>query len=346
MESIQNILLIRRAAIGDILFTLPAYHMLKANFPQAKITFLTKDIYTSVLKGFPGLDQVITVDNKALSSKNIPALWKMSADILRVIRVNNYQLIVDFSGHVEHAPLLWLSGTKHRWGSARSRKLLHSLGYTNIFIRQSHRQRHLDPAQDMHLIDQHLELLKQGGLSSFPIKNEYIVPAENLEKAKALFSKWDLSLQRPTLFIQPFTGETTSGKIWPLDHYIRLADFWREKGVQVLFGGGPSDLEKLKNIATRFPVAAGQSDFITSVGLTVLASVVVGGDTGLMHAALAAGKRTVMLVGPTNYNIIGPYQHPEWVVKPSQGTSIDDIRIEQVVEASKTAFREISISVK
>ncbi len=341
MENIENILIIRRAAIGDIIFTLPAYYMLKANFPHANISYLVKDSYASVLKGFPGLDQVLVINTKALSSRKINQIWKTVSDLFHTIRANNYQLVVDLSGQREHALLLWLCGIKYRWGFMKSRKLLHSLLYTITFVRQSHRERHRDPSLDMHRIDQHLQLLKKGGLSSFPIKNEYIVPTENIEKAKALFDKWGLSLQSPTIFIQPFTGATTAGKIWPLARYVALADYWKDKGVQVVFGGGPSEREKLSYIATRFPIAAGQSDFVTSVGLTMLSSMVVGGDTGLLHAALAVGKRTVMLAGPTNYNVIGPYQHPEWVVIPQNGYSMDDISVEQVIEATKKAFNEI-----
>lgn len=343
MENIENILLIRRGAIGDIIFTLPAYYLLKANFPNAKITYLTKDKYTSVLKGFPGLDQVLTLDSKALASKNIMKLWKMTSDLFHTVRTEDYQLVIDFSGHLEQAFILWLCGIKHRWGSIKSKKILYPLLYTNVFVRQFHSIRNIDPAQTIFIIDQHLKLLEQGGLTPFPINNKYIVPEENSEKAKALFNKWGLSTQKLTIFIQPFTGATTSGKIWPLNRYEKLAEYWKNKGVQVVFGGGPSDLKSLENIATRFPVAAGQSDFITSIGLCVLSSIVVGGDTGLMHAALAAGKKTVMLVGPTNYRVIGPYKHPEWVVTPPTGYSIEAISLEQVIEATETAFNEIKV---
>lgn len=334
MINVEKILIIRRGAIGDIIFTLPAYYMLKANFPNAKFSYLVKDNYSFVLKGFPDLDQIIPIQNEILASKKIISLWKMSTQLLHTIRKNHFQLVVDFAGHGEQAFLLRLSGIKHRWGLIKSRKPLRSLLYTNTLARQTH---------GVHLIDQHLKLLEQGGLTRFPVKNEYIVPSENLDKAKALFNRWELSLQKPTVFIQPFTGDGIEGKIWPLERYVLLVEYWKKRGVQVLFGGGPREAEKLKDIATRFPVAAGQSDFVTSVGLAKLSSIVVGGDTGLMHAALAVGKRTVMIVGPTNYQLIGPYRHPEWVVKPQKGNLIEDISVEQVLEATKTAFNDTLI---
>jgi ADP-heptose:LPS heptosyltransferase len=332
-DTIQNILMIRRGAIGDILFTLPSYYMLRANFPNSRISFFVKDRYAQVLKGFPGLDEVLIIKNSALKSKSIRNIAKLSIDLLHTIHHNNYQLAVDFVGHGEQALLLWLCGIKHRWGSikAKSPKPFRRRLYTNMFIRQ---------LPDMHLIDQHLKLLEQGGLTMFPVKNQYVVPQNHLEKAKALFAEWGLSLQKPTIFIQPFTGDGVPGKIWPLERYISLAEYWNSQGLQIVFGGGPAEREKLKDIAVRFPVAAGRSDFLTSVGLTALSSVAVGGDTGLLHAALAAGTRTVMAIGPTNYRRVGPYRHPKWAVRPPTGNVIEDISVEQMIEATKAALQD------
>jgi len=48
MSQNENILLIRLKSIGDVLFTLPAVHRVRENFPGAKITFLTCLLYTSL----------------------------------------------------------------------------------------------------------------------------------------------------------------------------------------------------------------------------------------------------------------------------------------------------------
>jgi len=333
LDNIENILMIRRGAIGDIIFTLPAYYMLKANFPNSKISFLVKDRYSTVLDGFPGLDKVILIKDNVLSSKSVLDLGKMSIDLFQTIKKDNYQLVTDFAGHGEQAFFLWLTGIKHRWGLIKARKPIRQLFYTTSHVRQ---------LQDVHLIDQHLKLLELGGLKSFPVKNHYVIPQSNLDKAKALFNTWGLSLQKSTVFIQPFTGDGIAGKIWPLERYISLAEYWKSQDIQVVFGGGPAEREQLAAVATRFPVAAGQADFVTSVGLTSLSSIVVGGDTGLMHAALAAGKRTVMAVGPTNYQLVGPYRHPEWTVRSQTGLSIESISIDQMIEATRTAMTEVT----
>ncbi len=330
-DNVQNILMIRRGAIGDIIFTLPSYHLLRANFPNSKISYLVKDSYSQILQGFHGLDETLIIRKKDLSSSNVFTLWQMSNDLFHTVRDHHFQLAIDFVGHGEQAFFLWLSKIEHRWGSVKTSKPLRQCFYTNYFVRN---------LEKVHIIDQHLKLLEKGGLTTFPVNNEYVIPKENLAKAEYLFEHWGLSPQQPTLFIQPFTGDGVAGKMWPLDRFVQVADYWQERGLQVLFGGGPAEREELNAVAGRFPVAAGQSDLVTSIALTTLSSVVLGGDTGLMHASVAAGKRIVMLIGPTNYFRAGPYQHPEWTVRPPSGKLIEDISTAQVIEGINKAMNE------
>lgn len=332
LNNIQNILMIRRGAFGDIIFTLPSYYLLKANFPNSKITYLVKSDYAEILKGFPDLDDIIVVRKKEYTTKNILKLWEVSTGLYHTLKDRNFQLAIDFVGHGEQAFLLWACGIQNRWGSIKKNNLVRRLCYSKYFTRN---------LENAHIADQHLKLLEQGGLKSFPVNNRYVIPKENVEKAKYLFQHWGLSMDVPTMYIQPFTGDGVRGKMWPLDRYAEVAMYWHKQGMQIVFGGAPSERELLNSVAGQFPVAAGQADFVTSIAVADLCSLVVGGDTGLLHAATATGKRVLMLVGPTNYLRIGPYGHPEWTVRPPSGNLIEDISIEQVLEGSRQAYREV-----
>ena len=332
LDNIKNILMIRRGAYGDIIFTLPCYHLLKANFPNSKITYLAKNNYAEILKGFPGLDDIITIKKKEYHTANPIKLWEIATDLFHTVKAGNFQLAIDFVGHGEQAFLLWACGIENRWGSIKTNKPIRQFFYTEYFTRNQ---------PEVHLTDQHLSLLAKGGLTHYPINNQYVIPEENLEKARYLFQEWGLSFDTPAIYIQPFTGDGVPGKMWPIERYAAVADYWRKQGVQVLFGGGPAERELLNSVAGQFPIAAGRADFVTSIALASLCSFILGGDTGLLHAATAVGKRVVMLVGPTNPLRAGPYRHPEWAVKPPSGTLIEDVSIEKVIEATQTAFDEI-----
>ena len=79
----ENILLIRLKAIGDVVLTLPAVHVVRENFPAAKITFLTSRENAALLQGFREVDEIIALDRAALRSGN-PV--KMVAEFIRLLR--------------------------------------------------------------------------------------------------------------------------------------------------------------------------------------------------------------------------------------------------------------------
>ena len=62
----RNILIIKPSALGDVAMALPALVMLDESFPQAKISWLIRPEYASLLEGNEHLDEVIIFDRKVL----------------------------------------------------------------------------------------------------------------------------------------------------------------------------------------------------------------------------------------------------------------------------------------
>src|SRR5271170_6413297 len=69
MPAEKNILLIRLKSIGDVLFTLPAVHVVRENFPAAKLHFLVSREYTPLLRGFGEIDGIIPLNRAVLGSR-------------------------------------------------------------------------------------------------------------------------------------------------------------------------------------------------------------------------------------------------------------------------------------
>src|SRR5207248_6337572 len=98
-------------------------------------------------------------------------------------------------------------------------------------------------------------------------------------------------------------GSEWETKIWPAQHFADLADRLAERGLLPVLLGGPRDTVLAEAVQAR----AGARCLDTTgnaVGeaLAILSrsTVVVGGDTGLVHAARALGAPTVLLFGPTS----------------------------------------------
>jgi len=327
MKSPDNILLVRFKSIGDVIFTLPAVWQVREKFPDAKIVFLTSRENAGLLRGFRAVDEIVEVD-RGLYRRGNP--WKIlcaTAGLVRRLRREKFSLTVDLQGYVETAALTWCAGAPQRWGSVynKGRRWAYTQGVTRDY--------------GLHPIDWNLFLLRQCGLETSAIRNEFILPADALELARDFFKANKLLPDMPTLFIQPFTSSPI--KNWPLAGYLTVAEHWRERGLQVLFGGGPGEREALAPArAAGFVVSAG-APLLVSAGLMKLSTFVLGGDTGMPHLALALDKRVVIVMQSNRPGHCVPFQHPDWTVTPAAGRKLQEIETAAVIEACAAALENV-----
>ena len=69
-----------------------------------------------------------------------------------------------------------------------------------------------------------------------------------------------------------------------------------------------------------------------------LSSVILGGDTGFLHLAVALGKRVVMLMKPAGPGTAVPFGHPDWVVAPRRDLPLASVDEEAVIQAAALAL--------
>jgi ADP-heptose:LPS heptosyltransferase len=321
-----HILFIRFKSIGDVIFTLPAVCQVRASFPDAKIVFLTSRENAALLRGFRAVDEIIAVDRDLYRRGNPWKIFCATAGLVRRLRRENFSLAIDLQGYVETAILTWCSGAPQRWGSVynRGRRWAYTQGVTRDY--------------GLHPVDWNLFLLRKCGLAPNPIREEFILPDDVMQSARDFFKANQLLPGRRTLFIQPFTS--SPGKNWPLEGYLSVAKFWREHGLQVLFGGGPGESDALEPArAEGFPVSAG-APLLLSAGLMKLSTLVLGGDTGMPHLALALGKRVIVIMQSNRPGNCFPFQHPDWTVTPDEHQPVSGITTAAVNAACAKAWAE------
>src|ERR1039457_5019397 len=116
MPGEKRILLIRFKSIGDILFTLPAVHAVRENFPGAQITFMVSQEHAPLLEGFREVDEGIPVDRAIYRRGNPKPIVTGTFSLLRRLRRGHFSLAVDFQGYGETALLTWFTRAPERWG--------------------------------------------------------------------------------------------------------------------------------------------------------------------------------------------------------------------------------------
>jgi ADP-heptose:LPS heptosyltransferase len=323
----EHILLIRLRSIGDILFTRPAVHAVRDAFPGARISFLTYAHNAPLLEGFRDVDEVIALDQGCFRRLNPAAIARETFTLLRRLRGGRFSLVVDFQGYGETAWLARWSSAAQRWGN-----LDHA---TRRWVYTGGTRRNLR----IHPAEWNLSLLRECGLSSGTIRNEFALPDSSLAEARRQFEGLGLDPGRRSLFVQPFTSSPQ--KNWPLDRYLEVARHWHLRGVQILFGGGPADQPALQAARDAgFRVAAGNPLLVTA-GLMKLSTLVLGGDTGLLHMAVAMNQRVLMVMRTNVPGSSHPFQHPDWAVTPPPRQPVHSLGTKPVLEASAAILGEL-----
>jgi ADP-heptose:LPS heptosyltransferase len=330
MDKPSAILVTRLKSMGDIVFTLPALHVLRTAAPTARIVFLVSREFSPLLQGYGDVNSVIELDRDDFRGLHPIKTTAVTLSLIRRLRSERFQLAVDFQGYGETALLTWLSGAPTRWGTVY--RPGRSWAYTHAVPRHAD----VHPAQD------HLLLLQGLGVTSPAVRNEFVVPQPALTQAEEFLSQNRLRQNERLLFIQPFTSSPQ--KNWPLARYLELAQHWRGKNWQVLFGGGPGDRGALEPARQAgFAVAAGVP-LLVSAGLASFSNLVLGADTGLVHLAVAMGKRVVMIMRSPFSGSTHPFQHPDWAIAPPNKEPVESIRTDLVEQHCANACAQMGLS--
>lgn len=308
-----DILVIRWKSIGDVVFALPPVNVLRDRFPEARITFLVSRENVFVPEGFQAVDWVWSIDRDALRSRRFLRGWLETARLLTAVRHAGFSLVVDLQGYGETAFFTRWSGAPERWG------------YRTGGLRRRAYTFSMERPEGVHPVQGHLDLLSGAGLGVAGPGNAFHVPPSWEARALRFLGERGIGGATPWAYLQPFTSATA--KNWPLENYLRLATTLRKGGCRLLWGGGERDMAAM--LAAGVPgqeLLAGVTRPLV-VALLKHAGVVVGGDTGFIHLAVALGRPVVMM---GHRRMVLPWS-PNGMALRASTDSTGDVRLEDVI---------------
>ena len=290
----MRILIVKLGSIGDIVHTLPALAALRGAMPQAEISWVVERRSAEILRDNPLLDRLIEVDTKALRRGLMSGeTLRAPRQQLRRLRASAFDVALDFQGLLKSASIARLSGARRIFGYSRAglREPASALLLSKTIA----------VPHQTHVIRKSL-LLLQGALGipepqelSFPIQVRPEHEAEAREAAANAGGRYAI--------LNPAGGWPT--KLWSVDRFGKLADLlWSNYGIHSLVTYGPGELELAEAVRQSSVSGHAQPVGLSLKGYYSLAReacVYVGGDTGPMHIAVAAGTPIVGLFGPTEW---------------------------------------------
>ncbi len=350
-----RVLIVRTSAMGDVLHALPAVAAMRRLHPNWYIGWVVDPRWLpllqasggeSVVTGDPArpiVDCVHPVPTQVWKRKPLtPETARGIVALGRELRTAKYDLCVDMQGLIRSSLVGRMSGAPRYVGRAKPRESAARLLYkTKVETTAAH------------VIDQGCELLGSA-IGEVLVAGAVALPVDAVAEA------WvDDFLQRTLprelwhrfAFMAPTAG--WGAKQWPRDRYGALAIALAEAGYGTFVNAYRKDDPTAQEVvaASLGCAMAAPSTLPQMIALERRASLVIAGDTGPAHLAMALGTPVVGLYGPTDPARTGPYgphcrvlRHASSVVDHSRHdqteVGLQRIGTDEVVAAALDLLRE------
>jgi heptosyltransferase III len=294
MKKPNKALFIQLRRIGDMLMCTPSIRAFKKTYPVCRLDILTE--HPQVLQGNPHINKIIDVD----PSRQFDPIYQFN--LIRSIKEERYDLVVDFLANPRSAYYAFLSGADTR--------LSYGFGHRRWAYNLVPRK----PIGSLYAAIDKLKLLEAievdpdgPDLEFYPTKTDR-KEADNIVQSK---------MDRPLITISPVSRRIH--RRWPLENYARLADLLIEKlDAEIMILAGPGEEEFADKVASSMASVACVPKIQS---LSVLGAIFekvalhIGNDNGPKHIAVACGAPTFAIFGPQDpisWTFPDPSRH-RWV---------------------------------
>ena len=266
----MKVLFITSTRLGDAILSTGLLEYLHQQYPQAQVTVVCGPLPKTIFEGFPNVDNIIALKKEKRHGHWVK-LWKQVVG-------TKWDKVIDLRD------------------SAVSRLILSKERY--VF------GRHIDKSQ--HKVKQAAEVMK---LSNAPAPKLYFT------EAQAQFAKNLIPEGTPVIAVGP--SANWIGKTWPADRFIEvIKSMTAPEGVfpnaRVAVFAAPGEEAQAQPVLDSLPTDK-QIDGIAKGNPGEVAAALarcdfyLGNDSGLMHAAAAAGVPTVGVFGPSYPHLYSPW---------------------------------------
>jgi heptosyltransferase III len=294
-DRVKKILVIKFGGIGDVLLATPVLPNLKNYFPNAEIYFLTHSNCRELFIDNPYIKRYFTFNFGKDDS------WRL----LKSIRKQKYDLVIDLFGNPRSAFVTIYSGAKYRVGfNFRHRKYAYNLVIKN-------------PGDKVHNIEFNLEAIRGMNIPVLSKELKIYINDSHVKFADNFFSKNGTD-KKETFGILISGGWET--KKYKTKDFIELIKKIKEKfDVNILLIWGveseKNESEAIKKETGDYVFVAPETNLKYSSALMKKCRVVIGNDSGLLHLAVASEVPVLGIYGPTSPLSQGPFGENNLVVR-------------------------------
>ncbi len=290
LSDIERLLVVKTSSIGDVIHALPVVQAIKDAAPHLALGWVVRRRCADILTGNLRIDHLHILPDK-------PSLRELF-NLRRELHSAHYDIALDMQGLSLSGLVTRLSGAPVRVGWDRNREG-NALFLTHPIVPGK--------AKDAHEVDLLYGFAEALGVHApHPeFTPQPYLAADNTAKAQ----EWVSGLPRPRIALN--VGASRAYKRWPLENWVEVAQALTQAGQSVVFVGDKNDAETVAQITPRlaanFVNLAGRTTLRELASVLAACDLLVSGDSGPMHLAVAVGTPAIAIFGATSPARHGPY---------------------------------------
>ncbi len=292
-EVVKNILVVSSTAIGDTLLSTPAIRAVRERYPQARIAAHFNIKNMELFENNPHIDEIMPYHGG----------YKRFFRTIMKFRKHKFDLALIFHGNEPQAtPMAYLSG---------ARFIIKMPGTSEYSFLLSNRESVVKWEDMGHAIEQRLKVAVLIGCNVRDKK--MVLPVEEGDKKAVADFMTKEGVKDGDIVIGFQVGASTVRRMWFAERFVELGKrlILAYPDIKIVITGSPAERDYCERIAKGVGegvvVSAGRLPLKQIPALVKRFKVLVTGDTGIMHIAIAVGTSVVALSAVADYRSTGPY---------------------------------------
>lgn len=295
LSGVRGVLLVVTTALGDAINMTPIYQAVRDRFPGARVVGFFHEAYAELFEGDPRFDAIVRYRGKYRGVRTtIRALRRAGCDLALIANANDPDVI----------PLVVFGG---------ARVIVRMPGRDTVyrFLVANPEQLHRPSLPD-HTLDRAQKIVEAVGGEIREPRYHLAVTEESRQRVQAWLKEAGILPGQVLVGFHP--GASVREKMWPAVRYAELARalFRAEAAPAIVLTGSGRERGLCEEIRAgsgtpgRVINAAGALPMRDLPALLTREAVLVSGDTGLYHMAVAIGCRTVTIFIQSSPDLTGP----------------------------------------
>lgn len=281
----MKILIIKPSSFGDIAQASPVLSALKKAYPDSNISWLVFEDYAELVSMFADNDNIIIWHKKGGIKEFIK--------LIKLIRKEKFDLVIDLQGLARTSILSFLSGAKQKISVPGVKEG----GY--LIVKEV-----FPKSRNLNATQRSLETVRY--LTGEKTSAEFNIKLNGVMRQQAEKLLLDRNVKPKNKIIGIVPSSRALNKILPAEYYIKLFDLISSSGIKanVIILGGENDSNNLKHPSVKN--LCGKTSMGQLAAILKRCSVVIGGDTGPVHLAAALGVPVIAIFGGSDVKETAP----------------------------------------